>query len=220
MIYAKGKNRFLLCIIALVMVVCTFFMAVHPTVAFAAEREISYDTTNVLDDLTSSTANGEPFDIIDYPFDESKEAQVISFVEYCYSYKANLRDNYGLYIYVYNPQGLNISTNSKSNKIQMATSYDSEGNPNDYQKFNLEFCSKVEDGDYKNLFYKFKVVDREVNGTTFAQRVNSNARRYDVSGIELLTYGADTATEYYVGGTYILQVMLRDMVLMQTQKTR
>ena len=203
MIYAKGKNRFLLCIIALVMVVCTFFMAVHPTVAFAAEREISYDTTNVLDDLTSSTANGEPFDITDYPFDESKDAQVISFVEYCYSYKANLRDNYGLYIYVYNPQGLNISTNSKSNKIQMATSYDSEGNPNDYQKFNLEFCSKVEDGDYKNLFYKFKVVDREVKGTTFAQRVNSNARRYDVSGIELLTYGADTATEYYVGGTYI-----------------
>ena len=84
MIYAKGKNRFLLCIIALVMVVCTFFMAVQPTVAFAAEREISYDTTNVLDDLTSSTANGEPFDITDYPFDESKDAQVISFVEYCY----------------------------------------------------------------------------------------------------------------------------------------
>lgn len=176
---------------------------VHPTVALAAETEKNYDKTNVLDDLKSSTSNGKAFDITDYPFDENKEVQVISFVEYCYSYKANLRDNYGLYIYVYNPKGLNISTNSKSNKIQMATSYNSEGKPSDYTKFNLEFCSKVEDGDYKNLFYKFKVVDRKVNGKTFADRVNSNARRYDVSGVELLTYGADTATDYYVGGTYI-----------------
>lgn len=178
-------------------------MMVHPTVALAAETEKNYDKTNVLDDLKSSTSNGKAFDITDYPFDENKEVQVISFVEYCYSYKANLRDNYGLYIYVYNPKGLNISTNSKSNKIQMATSYNSEGKPSDYTKFNLEFCSKVEDGDYKNLFYKFKVVDRKVNGKTFADRVNSNARRYDVSGVELLTYGADTATDYYVGGTYI-----------------
>ena len=60
MIYAKGRNRFLLCIIALVMVVCTLFTMVHPTVAHAAEREISYDKTNVLEDLTSSTVNGEP----------------------------------------------------------------------------------------------------------------------------------------------------------------
>ena len=185
------------------MVFCTVFTMVQPTVAHAAEREINYDKTNVLDDLTSSTVNGEPFDITDFPFNENKDAQVISFVEYCYSYKANLRDNYGLYIYVYNPKGLNLSTNSKSNKIQMAVSYDADGNPNDYQKFSLEFCSKVESGDYKNLFYKFKVVDRKVNGTTFAERVNSNARRYDVSGVELLTYGATTATEYHVGGTYV-----------------
>lgn len=85
----------------------------------------------------------------------------------------------------------------------MATAYNSDGKPSDYNKFSLEFCSKVEEGDYKNLFYKFKVVDRKVNGKTIAERVNSNARRYDVSGIELLTYGANTATEYYVGGTYI-----------------
>ena len=203
MIYAKGKNKLLFCIIALVMVVCTLFTSLHSTVAYAAEREISYDKTNVLEDLTSSTVNGKPFDITNYPFNENKDAQVISFVEYCYSYKANLRDNYGLYIYVYNPKGLNISTNSKSNKIQMAVSYDDEGNPNNYEKFNLEFCSKVESGDYKNLFYKFKVIDKQINGTTFAQRVNSIARRYDVSGVELLTYGSSTATEYYVGGTYI-----------------
>ena len=203
MSYAGRKNRFLLCIIALATVVCTLLTMVHPIVAYAAETETGFDSTNVLDDLQSSKVNGKPFDIADYPFNESKDIQVISFVEYCYSYKANLRDNYGLYVYIYNPKGLNLSTNEKQNKIQMAVAYDAEGNPSDYEKFSLEFCSKVESGDYKNLFYKFKVIDRKVNGTTFSDRVNSNARRYDVSGVEITTYGASTATEYGVCGTYI-----------------
>lgn len=203
MICAGKKNRFLLCIIAIVMVICTVFTAVQPTVAHAAEIGISYDNTNVLDDLNSSTVNGEPFDIKDYPFDESKEVRIISFVEYCYSYKANMLDNYGLYLYVYNPKGLNIDTDSRQNKVQMATSYGSDGVPNSYTKFNLQFCSTIEQGNYKHLFYKFKVVDKEVNGKTFAQRVNSNERRYDISGIELLTYGKQNATEYGVGGTYV-----------------
>lgn len=203
MTYAGKVNKLRLCIIALAMVVCTFFSMAQPIIAFAAENEVSFDKTNVLEDLQSSTVGGEPFDITNYPFNDKGEVQIISFVEYCYSFRSNKRDNYGLYIYVYNPKALNISTSSKSNKIQMAVSYDSSGVPTKYEKFNLEFCSKVESGDYKNLFYKFKIVDRSINGTTFINRVNSNARRYDVSGVELLTYGAKNATEYGVGGTYI-----------------
>ena len=174
-----------------------------PDIAYAAGSELSYDKTNVMDDLTSSTVNGQPFDVKDYPYDEDSQAQIVNFVEYCYSYKGNMQSNYGLYVYVYNPQGLNISTNSKSNKIQMAVSYDSEGNPNDYAKFDLLFLSKSEDSNYKNLFYKFKVADREINGTTFKDRVNSNERRYDVSGIELMEYGKVNAVEYSCGGSYI-----------------
>jgi len=200
--YAGRKNKILFCIIALVLVVCTLFTGVHPAIAFADEREISFDNTDVLEDLTSSTINGEPFDIKNYPFNERKDAEVISFIEYCYSYRANLRDNFGLYIYVYNPKGLNFSASDKDNKIQMAVSYDEEGNPNNYEKFSLELCSKVESGNYKNLFYKFKVIDHKVDGKYFVERVNSIERRYDVSGVELLTYGANTPTEYHVGGTY------------------
>ena len=145
----------------MLLVVCTLFSGVQPTTAFAYEREINFDNTDVLEDLTSSTVNGQPFDIKNYPFDERKDAEVISFIEYCYSYRANLRDNFGLYIYVYNPKGLNFSASDKDNKIQMAVSYDEEGNPNDYEKFSLELCSKVESGNYKNLFYKFKVVNQQ-----------------------------------------------------------
>lgn len=195
------RQRIFVCLIALVMVFGVVVSAA-PDIAYAAGSELNYDKTNVMDDLTSSTVNGQPFDVKDYPYDEDSQAQIVNFVEYCYSYKGNMQGNYGLYVYVYNPQGLNISTNSKSNKIQMAVSYDSEGNPNDYAKFDLLFLSKSEDSNYKNLFYKFKVADREINGTTFKDRVNSNERRYDVSGIELVTYGANNATEYPVNGTY------------------
>ena len=201
MIHAGAVNHPLLRVAAVVMVLVTLLGA-FSTTAYAAGNGSSFDNTKVLDDLLPATVGGKPFDIRDYPFDENGEVQVISFIEYCYSYKANQRDNYGLYIYVYNPKGLNLSTDSKRNKIQMATSYNRDGNPDTYEKFSLEFCSKVETGDYKNLFYKYKVVDRKVNGTTFDQRVNSNERRYDISGIELAVHGSGTATEYHVGTTY------------------
>ena len=195
------RQRLFVCLIAIVMVFGVVVSAA-PNIAYAESGELNYDKTSVMDDLTSSTVNGQPFDVKDYPYDEDSQAQIVNFVEYCYSYKGNMQSNYGLYVYVYNPQGLNISTNSKSNKIQMAVSYGSEGKPNNYAKFDLQFLSKSEDSNYKNLFYKFKVVDREINGTTFKDRVNSNERRYDVSGIELVTYGANNATEYPVNGTY------------------
>ena len=186
-----ARKRLVICFLVVLVVFGVVFSAA-PNTALAAESSLSFD----------KTVNGQPFDVKDYPYDEDSQAQIVNFVEYCYSYKGNMQSNYGLYVYVYNPQGLNISTNSKSNKIQMAVSYDSEGKPNNYAKFDLQFLSKSENSDYKNLFYKFKVVDREINGTTFKDRVNSNERRYDVSGIELVTYGANNATEYPVNGTY------------------
>ena len=201
MMYTGAVKIWLLRVTAVAMVLMTL-LGVFGTTAYAADNGSSFDHTKVLDDLTSSTVNGKPFDIRDYPFDEDGEVQVISFMEYCYSYKANQREHYGLYVYIYNPKGLNLSVNEKQNKIQMAVSYDAEGNPDDYEKFSLEFCSKIEAGSYKNLFYKYKVIDREIDGKTFDQRVNSNQRRYDVSGIELTTHGASNATEYHVGSTY------------------
>lgn len=170
-----------------------------PNTVYAESGSNNYDKTNVLDDLKSS----KDFDILKYPYDEKKDIQVINFVEYCYSFKANMRSNYGLYIYVYNPKGLNLSTSEKMNKVQMATKYGDDGKPTDYTKFSLEFLNKSEDEPYKNLFYKFKVIDKKIDGTTFADIVNSLQRRYDVSGLELATYGNFTATDYPVNGTYL-----------------
>ena len=82
MTYAR-RNRLLLCIVAMVMVLSMVFFPIFSTVAYAAEKEVNYDSTNVLDDLNSGAVNGQPFDITDFPFNESKDIQVINFVEYC-----------------------------------------------------------------------------------------------------------------------------------------
>ena len=204
--HARVVKKILLGVIAMLLVLISVLATPMSIVAASISEEsgsLDYSKTNVLDDLRHCTINGKPFNVADFPYDESKDIQVISFVEYCYSYKANQRDNYGLYVYIYNPKGLDLSKSQNFNKIQMAISFNGEGKPNDYYKFPLEFCSRVENGDCKNLFYKFKVVDKEVNGTHFADRVNSNERKYYVSGIELATYLSDNATDYPVGGTYV-----------------
>lgn len=189
--------RLTLVLAVIFVMLCTSFIGVHNYQNTAYADSVSFDSTDVLEDLSSSTVNGQPFDIRDFPFDENKATSVFSFVEYCYSFRANMRSNYGLYIYVYNPQGLNFATNTQQNKIQMATEYDGDI-PTRYDKFRLQYCGKVEESNYKGLFYKFKVANSE----SFLTKVNSNERRYDVSGIELLTYGSQNATEYGVGGTY------------------
>ncbi len=197
------KRTFYL-VFTIILVFCATFV---PQNFFIVKADaVEFDKSNVLDDLTSSSVNGKPFDLLDYPYDETKNIRVINFVEYCYSHKANKRGNYGLYVYVYNPKGIDISENSGQNKIQMAVSWVKNADgvyvANRYEKFNLKFCNKAEKKDYLGLFYKFKVIDRIIDGKSMVERVNSSERRYDVSGIELLTNGSPNATEYTVGGIY------------------
>ncbi len=202
------KKRILTAIAALFACVAVLLLwSVNFTTVFAATNaQTRFEKTNVLDDLQSS----DGFNILNYPFDSTgviKHPEIMNVVEYCYSFKVNMRGNYGVYLYFYNPQGLNINTDSRANKVQMAVSYgtnkDGETIPTAYEKFDLQFCSVSTEPNYYRLFYKFKVIDRKgADGKTIAERVNSNARRYDISGIELLTNGERNATEYTVGGTY------------------
>lgn len=181
------------------------FVGSGTTVARAA-APISFDDTDVLDDLTSS----DDFDITRYPYDSTgvlKHPEIFTVVEYCYSFKVNMRDNYGLYVYFYNPQNLDIQTDGYANKITLGVQWEEREDKTvvvtDYEKLDLRFCSKSK-GDYTNLFYKFKVVDRksDFDGKTIAERVNSNARRYDIAEVELLTKGEKNSTAYTIGGSY------------------
>ncbi len=194
------KNKILTFIIIFFVTMSTVLSIFCPTTVRAEDSVVDFDKTNVLDDLKSSS----DFDILKYPFIDLgfQRVKLIQVVEYCYSYYKNKQSNYGLYLYLYNPTGQNIDTTNKANAVQLAVEYSSDGNPIKYEKFDLKFCSKST-GAYDSLFYKYKVIDHvSDDGKTILQRVNSNERRYDISGIELMTVGNVNVTDYEVGGTY------------------
>ncbi len=174
--------------------------------AFAAEevKELAFDKTDVLDDLQGSTdSEGNPFDLTQYPYNEYGSIQLVNFAEYCYGYSANMRGNYGLYLYIYNPQALDIDEDSVLNQVQLAVSWNAYGEPEQQDKFDIVFCNKS-GGEDADLFYKYRIVDKvsSYDGKTIAERVNSNGRKYSITGVELLTEGETNATDYGVGGTY------------------
>lgn len=160
-----------------------------------------YESVNVLDDLKNSTVDGKKFNLSDYNFDENKKLQIFSFVEFCYSFYANKQDVYGLYVYVYNPQGLKFEQNSTLHRITLRNG--------DYTDLNFFSCRmeflNCSQGDYYGLFYKFKVVLSDAEKNELLQgtkKVNSTARRYEIGEIQLKRSSENNASSYAVGIIY------------------
>lgn len=200
------KDMTKLAVITLLIIVLSFIFSVLLIPQVHADGGISeigytnFDNTDVLEDLQSA----DNFDITQYPIDKKMDTFISqSFVEYCYSADENNRKNYSLYLYLYNPSLIELDVSSYDNKIQLAVGYGADGKPNNYEKFSLKFCS-VSAGDYARLFYKFKVNDHRSthDQKTIAERVNSNARRYDISGVELLTNGDVISVDYPINKSY------------------
>ena len=198
-ILKKSLTVFLALFLVLVSVVLNPLSIV--AAAVNSDSTTVFEQSSVMEDLRSSTVNGKPFNVALYPYNKYGSIQIMNVVEYCYSQNASLKDDYGLYIYVYNPQQIEISTATLQNKIQIATYTDQYGQH--YDKFVLELMSKSE-GEYNNRFLKFKAIDDvSDDGKTIQERVKSSAREYKISGIELVTSGNVNATEYAVGGKYV-----------------
>ena len=181
-----------------------FFSSV-PASAETKEEFFPFDEVHVQKDLESI----DGFSYLQYPYDPTGfySPQIFNVVEFAYSYRANMQNDYALYIYFYNPQALDIDAMSNQNKIVMAVDYDKypvtqDSSPTSYETFDLAFCSRST-GNYENLFYKFRVVDHEsADGKTVLERVNSVGRRYDISEVLIKTAGEDNETAYGVGGSY------------------
>lgn len=195
------KKIFYVCIsfiLSLLVVMAGIFPAVIP-VPVKAETTATYEQTNVLDDLKEATIDGKPFSLTDYGFNAFKETQVVSFVEYCYSFYSNLQNNYGLYIYLYNPKGLNFDVNSTLNCIQFTYGLSTSTN---YKKYPLRFLNYSTETNYERLFYKFKVVLTAEEKQEILKTINSSERVYRVSGIELLEKGKTNATDFSIAKTF------------------
>lgn len=119
--------------------------------------------------------------------------------KWLYSFYEEKQDDFGFYVYIYNPKGLKFKTDSSLNTIQFATTKDSDSA---YTKYTLTYLNKSEKADYEGLFYKFKVNLTEEQKMAILNGVNSSSRIYKVSGFELVTQGALNATDYAVSLTY------------------
>ena len=172
--------------------VILIYMMGGSAVAYAAESNLEFDKTYVLDDLEGSAVNGVTFDVDDYPYDKDGDIQLIGFVEYGYSAYQNMQQNYGLYVYLYNPRLLDITDSSC--KIQIGVG---SGSVEDYNKYFLKTVSKSE-GVTTNRFIKMKVLNAE----DLLTDLDPGKRVYNVSGIEIATYGSGEIIEYNVSSWY------------------
>lgn len=199
--FQRILSLFVLCVLCV-----TMFAGGQMTapVAYAdtAIGDVQMDSSNVMDDLQNSTIDGVEFDISNYVFDENQPAQVFMFAEYCYSFYSNLRGNYGLYVYVYNPQRLKFKTNSMLNTISIrAGDNDSIG----HTKYTLLYLNQCEIPNYEGMFLKFKVMLSGEQKEQIFDRLASDKRVYDVSEIELVTDGETKSQYYYVGTEYTFE---------------
>jgi len=194
-----AKNKILSLIVILFLSILIIMTGVCPTYVRADDSAVKFDESNVLDDLEDMTLDGKKFSLEEYNFDTKKDTQILSFVEYCYSFYEEKQDDFGFYVYIYNPKGLKFKTDSSLNTIQFATTKDSDSA---YTKYTLTYLNKSEKADYEGLFYKFKVNLTEEQKTAILNGVNSSSRVYKVSGFELVTQGNLNATDYAVSLTY------------------
>lgn len=169
-----------------------------PSTAYAESDEdiqSRYEQTNVMSNLKGSTIAGKAFDLKDYPHNANAKPQIISFVEFCYSYYAEKQSDYGLYIYMYNPQDVAIDTNTLRNKIQLTY-----GNKPSYKKYTLKFLNYSNEAGIEGRFYKFKIELSEAERADILRTLSPDERVYKVSGIELSV--KNKVTEHTTAQTY------------------
>lgn len=190
-------------IMTLLLVVCIFVgtaicdWGFNASIAFADTDDVQtrYEQTNVMSNLNGSTIGGKQFDIKDYPHNEAGSPQIISLVEFCYSYYGDKQYDYGLYIYVYNPQDKAIDTNTDRNKIQLTY-----GDKPSYGKYTLKFLNYSKDEGIEGRFYKFKIDLTPKERADILKTVTPDERVYKISGIELSV--KNEVTEYGTAQSY------------------
>ena len=108
--------------------------------AYAAEYT-SYDNTDIETDLAN-------IDVSMYPQNDDIRHRLldeVGFMEYAYSDSLFIADNYyGLYFYVYNPTEKPVSLSEGAHHVNMATKYDENGEPSDYENVEITFLDSTE----------------------------------------------------------------------------
>ncbi len=181
-----------------VMILITAFLSPFGFCAAAEtdEKDIvsRYEDTNIWDNLKGSTIAGNTFDPADYPHAERDKPRILSLVEFCYSLYTDNQDDYGLYVYLYNPQDLVFDTETLRNQIQLRCGRGT------YEKYNLVFLNYSKQAGYEGRFWKFKINLSETQKYNILKDLDQNGRVYEISGITLSV--KKEASEFASGQKY------------------
>ena len=178
---------------AVLAVFCLFTTAANSflyarAAAYADELTGLLDKTSIENDLKELDLSG---------ISASDGFQLIYFAEVDYR-DANSAD-YGIYFYIYNPEETAFNTAANNNTVNMAVSFNSEGEPDGYANLSLTFIDRTDD----HRYYKFRLTDSErmyEYAKSYSEQRGS--RRYDVAGIQLLASGESLPHDYATPATY------------------
>ena len=183
-------------IVAIVMSI-VMLLSMVPFVS-AAETEQS----EVEKDIAAMLFDGKGWDAQSFLDERDKSViYLIAVDEQGFQFGKTNSAGYGLYLYLYNPSGIQINTSSKNNKVQMAVAFEND-QATEFEKFDLKCVSATDDFQYM----KFKVVDKKstIDLLTMQERVAklqkaTSERLYEISGFELMHATATNAKDYLYG---------------------
>lgn len=177
------------------MVVLNLVGFVVPASADSGSVYADLNTTAVTDDLEALG-----FDLTEYSIDRTIEAGqtdrflvLMQVLEFGYDYHQRDFSDYGLFLYLYNPSGTDLTGTSR-NQVELALKTAS-GAMGEYTKHVLLFLSASSD----NRFYKYRVTGMTA---TLLRSLNRDTRTYCISGIELQFTGETNPTDFKIGGTF------------------
>ena len=184
---------YILIIIQTVMAAFAGIFSASAISAFAANT-YPYDDTAIADDLSGL---GAEIPDISVP---GEDVQVIALAEFVFAEDPADCENYALYLYVYDPAGKSYSTMTDENAVNMAVSYDGNGEANGYMNLPLVYCSNTDD----KTVWKYRVVDKDgqVLANAQAQDAAEGQRRYDDVGGQVREVGMAMAEDHKVGRTF------------------
>ena len=178
---------------AVLAVFCLFTTAANSflyarAAAYAAELTGLLDKTSIESDLKELDLSG---------ISASDGFQLIYFAEV--GYRETNSEDYGIYFYIYNPEETAFNIEANNNTVNMAVSFNAEGEPDGYTNLSLTFIDRTDD----HRYYKFRLTDSQrmyEYAKSYSEQRGS--RRYDVAGIQLLASGESLPHDYATPATY------------------
>lgn len=153
----------------------------------AAEEKEKILTTNPFEDLIQDEQFKTDYLNGVYKYKDGEDIEFLNLSEY--KYQNTYTEDYGLYVYIYNPDiNKKIDLLSDDNKIELST------DDIHYYKYNLKAISRSVD-EIQDMFYKFRIETNQ----NFYNSLNQNARTYFISSYEIKFKGQSQVKDIEIG---------------------